>query len=92
METTFGFAPVAAITVICFLAGMGAKLSPLKDKWIPLISGGLGCLLGLAAYFAVPAVMPAGDPFTAAAIGIVSGYAATGVHQTVSQLSKERGR
>lgn len=90
MNMTFEFAPVAAITVICFLAGMGGKLSPMNDKWIPVLCAGLGCLLGLTAYFAVPAVMPASDPFTAAAIGIVSGYAATGVHQTVRQLSQNQ--
>lgn len=89
MDTTFGFAPVAAITAICFLAGMGGKLSPMKDKWIPLVCGSLGCLLGLIAYFTVPSVMPAGDPFTAAAVGIASGYAATGIHQTIAQLNKE---
>ncbi len=90
MDTTFGFAPVASIMAICFLVGMAVKASNFDSKWIPLICGALGCLLGLVAYFAVPSVMPAADPYTAAAIGIVSGYGATGVHQTVSQLSKNR--
>ena len=34
---------------------------------------------------------PAGDPITAAAVGIVSGLAATGLHQAAKQLSKEAG-
>lgn len=85
---SLGFAPVAAITAICFLAGMATKLSPLKDKWIPLICGCLGGVLGFVAFAAVPSVMPANDPLTSIAIGIASGYAATGIHQTVSQLSK----
>lgn len=90
MDTTIGFAPVASITAICFLVGMCVNVSGMNNKWIPLICGTLGCVLGLLAYFTVPSVMPAADPYTAAAIGIVSGYGATGVHQTVSQLSKNR--
>ena len=31
---------------------------------------------------------PAGDPVTALAVGIVSGFAATGVNQAAKQLSK----
>ena len=34
---------------------------------------------------------PAGDPITAAAVGIVSGLAATGLHQAAKQLGKEAG-
>ena len=48
METTFGFAGVAGITMICYLAGLALRLSPLENKWIPLGCGVLGGALGLA--------------------------------------------
>lgn len=82
-----GIGSVAAITVICLLVGEGVKLSPLDNKWIPVICGICGLLLGLAAMFIMPDY-PATDYITAAAVGIVSGFAATGVNQAVKQLKQ----
>ena len=42
----FGIAGVAGITVICYLIAQGLKLSPLPNKWIPLLCGVLGGGLG----------------------------------------------
>ena len=44
----FGIASVAAITVICYLAGVIAKVTTLDNKWIPVICGILGGALGVA--------------------------------------------
>ena len=88
---SFGFAPVAVITMICFLIGIGWNLSALNNQWIPLICGCAGGLLGLLAFWLAPIIMPAQDPMTAMAIGIASGFAATGLHQTVRQLSQGDG-
>ena len=85
-----GIASVAAITVICLLIGQGVKASGLDNKWIPIICGVCGCALGILAMFIMPD-FPAGDYITAAAVGIVSGLAATGLHQAAKQLSKEAG-
>lgn len=84
----FGMAEVAGITVICYLAGQIAKNIPVACRWIPCIVGGLGCILGILGLYYV-ADFPASDPLTAAAVGIVSGLASTGVHQIRKQLSKE---
>ena len=81
----FGIAGVAAITVICFLIGQGVKSSGLDNKWIPVIVGACGGVLGVAGMFLM-ADFPAGDVLTAAAVGIVSGLAATGVNQAGKQL------
>ena len=81
----FGIAGVAAITVICYLIGQGVKASGLDNKWIPVIVGACGGVLGVAGMFLM-ADFPAGDVLTAAAVGIVSGLAATGVHQAGKQL------
>ena len=81
----FGIAGVAAITVICYLIGQGVKASGLDNKWIPVIVGACGGVLGGAGMFLM-ADFPAGDVLTAAAVGIVSGLAATGVNQAGKQL------
>ena len=81
----FGIAGVAAITVICYLIGQGVKASGLDNKWIPVIVGACGGVLGVAGMFLM-ADFPAGDVLTAAAVGIVSGLAATGVAQAGKPL------
>ena len=83
---TFGIASVAVITVITYLVGLVGKAS---SKWIPILCGVCGGLLGAVSYYLAPIPdFPAGDPITAIAVGIVSGLAATGINQAVKQLSK----
>lgn len=86
----FGIASVAAITVICYLAAQAAKATPINNKWIPVICGVLGGVLGAVAMIIMPD-FPARDPITAAAVGIVSGLAATGANQVYKQLSGKNG-
>lgn len=83
MET--GIISVAAITVITFLIAQGVKATRLDNKWLPVICGACGGVLGCLGMEAIPG-FPAGDLLTAAAVGIVSGLAATGSHQAVKQL------
>lgn len=85
----FGIASVAAITVICYLVGLGVKLTPFdNNNLIPVVCGAVGALLGaLCLYLGVPE-FPATDIVTAIAVGIVSGLAATGVDQVVKQARK----
>lgn len=86
MEMT-GMATVAGITVVCYLIGCGVKLSPLDDKWIPLIVGVAGGLLGALGMHVMPEY-PAANIIDAVAVGIASGLAATGLDQLNRQLSK----
>lgn len=83
----FGIASVAAITVICYLAGQVVKATGLDNKWIPVICGVLGAILGPVALVMGVPDFPATDYLTAVAVGIVSGLAATGVNQAVRQLT-----
>ena len=83
----FGIAGVAAITVICYLAGQLVKASGLDNKWIPIICGVVGGILGVLARRDMPDDS-AGDYITAVAVGIVSGFAATGINEAVKQIKQ----
>lgn len=83
-----GIGSIAAIVVICYLGGLGVKLSPLDNKWIPLMCGILGGILGVVAMHVMPE-FPGTDILTAIAIGIVSGLSATGIDQLGKQLAQD---
>lgn len=83
--TSLGIASVASITVVCYLLGLIVKASGLDNKWIPIICGVSGLALGVLAMFVMPD-FPATDYVTAAAVGIVSGLAATGADQVFKQM------
>lgn len=86
-----GIAGVAAISVICYLAGLIVKATPWdNNKLIPIVCGVLGGILGVAAYMLGMPEFPATDYLTAAAVGIVSGLAATGINQAVKQLTNNK--
>ena len=81
----FGIASVAAITVIAYLVGTGCKASAkISDSWIPVVCGIVGAILGIVGLYVMPD-FPAGDIVTALAVGIVSGFAATGINQIYKQ-------
>ena len=86
--SSLGITGVAAITVICLLIGQGVKASGLDNKFIPIICGVCGAVLGIVGMFIVPD-FPATDYITAAAVGIVSGLAATGANQEIKQLGSD---
>jgi hypothetical protein len=86
--SSLGITGVAAITVICLLIGQGVKASGLDNKFIPIICGVCGAVLGIVGMFIVPD-FPATDYITAAAVGIVSGLAATGANQVIKQLGSD---
>lgn len=83
----FGIASVAGITVICYLAAMAVKATEVDNKWLPVICGVIGAVLGVVGMYYMPGY-PATDIITAIAIGIVSGLAATGADQVYKQLTK----
>ena len=82
----FGVTGVAAITVLTYGVGLLVKASGLADKWVPVICALTGMVLGVAGMLLMPS-MPADDYITAAAIGMVSGLAATGADQAIRRLA-----
>ena len=80
-----GITAVAAITIICYLAAEVIKVTSLDNKWIPVICGISGGVLGIAALFWMPD-FPVQYVLSATAVGIVSGLAATGANQIFKQF------
>lgn len=84
------FVAFPAIVVMCYLVGFICKKIGNKtlDKFIPGICGALGAILGVVIFLTIPNFMPADNWAVAVAIGIVSGFAATGINQIYKQLKK----
>lgn len=82
-----GIASVAAITAVVYLVGMAVKATGVADKWIPTICG---AVLGVVAWTVGVKDFPAHDWLNAAAVGIASGWAATGLNQSVKQLTDNK--
>lgn len=80
----FGIAGVAAITVIAYAVGQAMRALDRLDRWSPTVCAALGGALGVAGLYIMPG-FPAGAAIPAA-IGVVSGLAATGAQQAVKQL------
>lgn len=86
----FGIVSVPVIVVLCLLIGKAWKVADrLDDKWIPCVCGLSGLIIGVLIWktngvyhvdwFGI------GDPWMAAAVGVVSGFASTGIHQAFKQ-------
>ena len=84
----FGIVNVAAITALVYIIGLVVKGTTLDNKWIPAICGVAGIVLGIVALYTGVPDFPAVDPLTAAAVGGVSGLAATGIDQVAKQLKQ----
>lgn len=82
-----GITGVAAVTIICYLVAEAIKATKLDNKWLPVICGVVGGILGVVGMKVMPDY-PAQDVLTAIAVGIVSGLAATGANQIYKQLKK----
>ena len=86
-----GFIAFPAIVVICYLVGATFKVinNDKLNKFIPMICGAVGGALGVVVYLTIPGYIPAQNWLMALAIGIVSGFAATGINQVYQQFTKE---
>ena len=80
-----GILGYAGITAIAFFVGFIIKQTKIDSKWIPVFTLATGAGLGIFCYFdMVPDFAP--NVIEAIARGIVSGAAATGIHQIWKQL------
>lgn len=80
---SLGIVSVAGITIICYLIGYIVKeWTEIDNNRIPTIVGVAGAILGIIGMFVMPD-FPAADIINALAVGIVSGFASTGVDQLI---------
>ena len=84
------FVAFPAIVIICYLAGFTCKKigNETLDKFIPSICGVLGAILGIVIFLTIPNFIPADNWAVAIAIGIVSGFSATGINQIYKQIKE----
>lgn len=85
------YAAIPAIVVICYLIGLICKAgipSEKIDKFIPIVVGVAGLVLGVVAFLFIPNILTVDNVYDAAAIGIVSGFTSTGVNQIYKQLKE----
>ena len=63
-----GMVGVAAITVICYLAAQAIKATKIDNKWIPVLCGVIGMVLGIVGMFAMPDFPTNSRPFDGPAV------------------------
>ena len=72
------------IAVAAFIVGQIIKSLKVPNKFIPLICGVLGAILGII----LPTVFVGKDVVTCGILGLALGWGATGGYETVKQLRK----
>ena len=83
---------VPAIAAIVYgviaVINYAVKKNETFQRFIPLISMGLGIVLGITAYYSLPSILPADNIFTAILIGGISGISSVGINQTFTSFKK----
>lgn len=59
-------------------------------RFIPLVSAGVGAILGIVCYYGIPDIISASNILVAIISGGASGLSATGCNQIIKQLGKEK--
>lgn len=85
---------IPSIIIICYLVGEIFKLLILKKKskykYIPIIVGITGGILGVISYYISPnIVLNVESPLIAISIGILSGLASTGSNELIKQIIRK---
>lgn len=91
MTNFVDFATIPAIAAIVYTIIDIVKTAVGGDekfkRFIPLISCGLGAIIGTICFFCVPGVLETTNILVALVIGAASGLSATGTNQAVKQLT-----
>ena len=87
------YVSVPVIVMICYLVGEIVKLILRKKKrfkFIPVIVGCVGGMLGIIIYYVSPEhMLNVTNPFVELSIGMVSGLASTGGNELIKQVLKK---
>ena len=89
--TDISFIAFPAIVGVIYLIGAFLKAinNETLDKFIPVICGFFGGVLGIIVYKTIPGYLPADNWLIALYIGIGSGLCSVGVNQIYKQFTKE---
>jgi|SRR5574344_534642 hypothetical protein len=84
---------VPAIATIVYwvvnLIKYATKNNETFKRFIPLVSAGLGAVLGLVCFYGVPDIIAAPNVLVAILSGGASGLSATGCNQVIKQFTKD---
>lgn len=91
--TDISFIAFPAIVGVIYLIGAFLKAigNETLDKFIPVICGFFGGVLGIIVYKTIPGYLPADNWLIALYIGIGSGLCSVGVNQIYKQFTKVDG-
>lgn len=85
MELFMGNGLIIAVTA--FIIGcIVKKLDLIPNKYIPLIGGTVGLILGLV----IPGLFDGRDIVTSMCLGLALGWAATGGYETIRNLKEDK--
>ena len=82
----------AIVAIVCTVMQM-LKTAIANEKFnrmIPLCSVILGAVLGVAAFYVYPSIIPADNVVVALLIGGASGWAATGAYETGKKIAEKK--
>lgn len=87
----FDFIEIPAIVVICYLIAEIYKYFAKEEDYrlIPVLVGLCGALIGGLAFYLLDDFIVADNILDAIAIGIVSGFGATGINQISKQMGSD---
>ena len=79
----------AAVYFVVKLIRYAASGNAKFERFVPLISAGLGIIFGVICFYAIPSCMPAENVVVAIVIGAASGFTAIGTDQMLKQFGKK---
>ncbi len=79
----------AAVLLIVKLISRAVGENEKFERFVPLMSAGLGVIFGVVCFYAVPAIIPATNVVVAIFIGGASGFTAIGAEQMVKTMGKK---
>jgi hypothetical protein len=84
------FTTIPIIVSACYLVITALKATKLKNNWFPLISCGLGAIIGAGMFYIFPEFLDVENIVNAVISGGASGLAATGTNQIIKQYEKAK--
>ncbi len=94
LETISVPAIAAAVYFVVRLIRYAASGNAKLERFVPLISAGLGVIFGVICYYAIPSCIPAENVVVAIVIGAASGFTAIGrgrcLNNSAGRLKKLR--